>query len=196
MRVGILGGTFDPPHVGHVALAHAAIQALQLDEVLLLPVHRNPLKNNKNQTPAKQRLEMLRLAVQNEPKLAISDIEIQRGGPSYAVETLQEFSYLRGDEYWFLLGSDALREISQWKAPEKLVRLCRLGVVLRAGQDKASLIATLPEFVREVVDWIEMPRIDISSSQIRERAFGGRPISQWVHPDVLRYIEQNKLYRS
>ena len=204
MRVGILGGTFDPPHPGHFALAQAAIEALNLDEVMMLPVHRNPLKNSKRQTPGKQRMEMLKLAVQGETrrraplesKLAISDIELVRGGPSYAVETLQELSHVRHDEYWFLLGSDALREIEQWKSPEKLVRLCRLGVVLRKGQDKSQLLATLPDYVKEAVDWIEMPAIDVSSTKIRQRVLERRSNWHWLDPEVIRYIEEHKLYRS
>jgi nicotinate-nucleotide adenylyltransferase len=172
------------------------MKTLELEEILLLPVHRNPLKRDKKQTPAKQRMEMLRLAVKNEENFAISDIEIARGGASYAVDTLQELTYLHNDEYWFIVGSDAIREIEQWKAPEKLVRLCRFGVTMRAGQDPSQLLAVLPESVQEVVDWVEMTPFDMSSSEIRRRVTDRRPVAQWLHPDVMRYIEEHKLYRS
>jgi nicotinate-nucleotide adenylyltransferase len=196
LRVGILGGTFDPPHAGHLALAHAALVALELDEVMLLPVSRNPLKTEKRQTSPKQRMEMLKLAAKDEPKLAISDIEIVRGGPSYAVETLQELSYVQEADYWFLLGSDALREIARWKAPEKLLRLCRLGVVMRNAQERSQLLAILPPYVDNRIDWIEMPLVKISSTDLRERLRFGRDTSPWLKPEVKRYIDDNKLYRS
>src|SRR3954471_14443433 len=107
MRIGILGGTFDPPHSAHLALAHKALDELRLDEVMFLPVNRNPLKKIK-MSPAKDRLEMVKLAIRDEPNFSVSDIEIARGGPSYAIDTMNELTYARPAEYWFILGSDAL----------------------------------------------------------------------------------------
>src|ERR1041384_5745403 len=102
MKIGILGGTFDPPHNGHLAFAEAAVQTLELDEVLFIPANRNPLKPEKRQASAKDRLEMVRLMVEGKPQMAVSDIEIRRGGPSYAVETLDELHFVSPAEYWFL----------------------------------------------------------------------------------------------
>jgi len=114
MRIGILGGTFDPPHIGHLELARAAIDALKLDEVLFLPAHRNPLKRAKS-SPAKQRLEMVQRMVADEPKMAVSDIETSRGGPSYMVETLMELQMVKPGDYWVLLGADAMKTFDEWK---------------------------------------------------------------------------------
>src|ERR1700722_59500 len=108
MRIGVLGGTFDPPHLGHLALARAALRQLELDEVLFLPANRNPLKTGKGGTPAKHRLAMIDLMLKNEPTMAYSDMEITRGGPSYAVDTLNELHAVRPAEYWFLMGADSL----------------------------------------------------------------------------------------
>ena len=195
MRIGILGGTFDPPHLGHIALARAAIETLQLDEVMFLPVFRNPLKKSK-QTGARQRLEMVTTAIESEPNVSVSDIEIQRGGASYAVETLQELTYVQPADYWFLLGSDALKTIGQWKQPEKLLRMCRLGVVLRGMTDRDQLLASVPEYVAPAVDWIQMPPVDISATDLRQRILEGKPVAQWMNPKVLQYVQKNKLYRS
>src|SRR5438045_2029390 len=117
MRIGILGGTFDPPHLGHLALANAAREHLKLDEVIFMPASRNPIKKG-TQTPPKQRLEMVKRTVEGHPGLAYSDLEITRGGPSYAVDTLTELSFAKPAEYWFLVGADALKDLPTWKQPE------------------------------------------------------------------------------
>jgi nicotinate-nucleotide adenylyltransferase len=196
MRVGILGGTFDPPHIGHIALAHSAIETLELDEVMMLPAFRNPLKKG-HLTPAKQRMEMISLAIQDDPKLSISDIEISRGGASYAVDTLSELTYIKPTaEYWFILGSDAVKDIDKWKQPQRLLRMCRLAIATREGQNPEQLLMSVPVYVPDAVDWLPMPPMEISSSEIRRRIGDRKPMGQWVHPDVLKYIEANKLYRT
>ena len=195
MRIGILGGTFDPPHIGHIALAHAAIDQLNLDEVMMLPAFRNPLKKGKG-TPAKQRMEMISLVVEDEQKLSVSDIEIMRGGPSHAVDTLAELTYLKPAEYWFIVGSDAAKEIDQWKQPRRLLKMCRLAVALREGQNKEQLLMSIPQYVRDSVDFLEMSPIEASATEIRFRIASGKPMPQWLHPKVIKYIETHKLYRS
>ncbi|HEY3782193.1 MAG TPA: nicotinate-nucleotide adenylyltransferase [Fimbriimonadaceae bacterium] len=195
MKIGILGGTFDPPHAGHIALAHSAIETLELDEVMMLPAHRNPLKKG-HTTPAKQRMEMLQLAIQDDPKLSLSDIEVSRGGPSYAVDTLSELTYIQQAEYWFILGSDPLKEIDKWKQPQRLLKMCRLAVAVREGQNMDQLLMSVPAYVPEAIDWLPMPPMEISSSEIRRRLGDRKPMGQWLNPDVLKYIEANKLYRT
>src|SRR5687768_12512146 len=101
MRIGILGGTFDPPHSGHLTFAHAALETLDLDEVIFMPAHRNPQKKGRSVANSKQRLEMVRRLVGGHQKLSVSDLEITRGGPSYTVETLAELQHARPAEYWF-----------------------------------------------------------------------------------------------
>ena len=196
MRIGVLGGTFDPPHNGHLALARAALESLNLDEVIFLPANRNPLKKDAKQTPAKKRLEMVRLATKDEPRFAVSDIEIQRKGLSYAVDTLQQLHMVRPGEYWFILGADALRDFKKWKQPEKLLRLARLAVAVRPPETFQDALSRIPEEFRSKIDEIAMPPIEISSTEIRERIEHARPLSQWIHPDVHQYIADNRLYRS
>jgi nicotinate-nucleotide adenylyltransferase len=194
MRIGILGGTFDPPHSAHLALAHKALDELRLDEVMFLPVNRNPLKKIK-MSPAKDRLEMVKLAIRDEPNFSVSDIEIARGGPSYAIDTMNELTYARPAEYWFILGSDALRSIAQWKQPEKLLRLTRLAVAPRSRAAKDQLLASLPPFVPSLIDWLDMPPMDISATELRQRMQSARPVAQWIKPEVAKYIEDKRLYR-
>lgn len=193
MRVGLLGGTFDPPHAAHLALARAAASQLSLDEVMLVPVSRNPLKGGR-QTPPKQRLEMVTLAIQDEPNLSVSDVEIARGGMSYAYDTLQELSYLQPAEYWFILGADTVKSIAKWKQPEKLLKMCRLGVALRGQEDKERLLAQLPEYAVKAIDWIDFPTMDISASEIRERIAAGKPVRDWLKASVASFIAKNHLY--
>ena len=196
MRIGVLGGTFDPPHEGHLALARAAADALNLDEVIFLPTHRNPLKKDAKQTGAKKRMEMVRLATKNEPAFAVSDIEVERKGLSYAVDTMRQLQMVRPGDYWFILGADALKDFKKWKQPEKLLKLARLAVAVRPPETFQDAISRIPEQFRARIDAVPMPPVEISSTEIRERISGKRPVSQWVPRDVLQYIEENRLYRS
>lgn len=193
-RIGILGGTFDPPHVGHIKLADAAIETLQLDEVFFIPANRNPLKDRRSSRP-KDRLEMVRLAIASHEKLAMSDIEIQRGGRSYMIDTLSELQAARPGEYWLILGTDALREFDRWKSPERILQKARLAVAIRPPQTREDVLAHVPEGMTDSVDWIEMPPTDVSSTEIRLRIEEKRPYAQWLDPAVLDYINRQGLYR-
>lgn len=195
MKTGILGGTFDPPHIGHLSIAEAAIEHLGLDEVLFVPAHRSPFKRHRRQTPAPQRLEMLELLLAGNPRLAVCDIEIQRGGVSYTVETLTDLSFARPADYWLLMGSDCLSSFRQWKNPEKIVRLARLAVALRDFHSKEELLALLPVEIAEKVDFVPMKPVEISSTELRERAAQGLSLLPWVTPPIQRYIQENRLYR-
>ncbi|MFI5386154.1 MAG: nicotinate-nucleotide adenylyltransferase [Fimbriimonadales bacterium] len=194
MRIGILGGTFDPPHLGHLAFARTAIEHLSLDEVLFLPAHRNPLKRAKS-SPARQRLEMVEQMIKDEQKMAASDIEITRGGASYMVETLMELQMVKPGDYWLLLGADALRSFDQWKNPQKILKLCRLGVALRPPATESDVLGRLSEEMRTRTDFIPMKSIDVSSTELRDRlASGKRLVSPYLPAAVLQYIKQNHLY--
>lgn len=193
MKFGILGGTFDPPHLGHLAIARAAIEALGLDEVVFMPAHRNPLKKGKR-TPAKDRLEMTRLLIDGEPNLAVSDLEIGRGGPSYAIETVMELQVVMPGEYWFLLGVDALSDLPEWRQPERLVRLCRLGVVNRGYRPIEDTFAKLPEEWRASIDVVPMTQVEVSSSEIRNAAAKKQSLARFTKPAVAAFIESHKLY--
>ncbi len=195
MRIGIFGGTFDPPHLGHLTLARAALQQLELDELLFLPANRNPLKSAQSQTSAKHRLAMVNVLLKNEPKMGYSDMEITRGGSSYTVDTLGELQMVRPAEYWFLMGADSLRGLANWKNPIRLLKLCRLGVAIRPPLIVADVLVKLPEDFKGNVDVIQMPAQDISSSELRTRLHNGQNVSPWISPEVLQYIHANKLYR-
>ena len=194
MRIGLFGGTFDPPHLGHLRLAQAALEALELDEVVFLPAARNPLKTARPSSAPQHRLAMVRALLEDQPKMSVSDIEITRGGKSYTIDTVDEFVFARQADYWFLMGADALVNLPQWKSPERLVRQCRLAVVVRPPMIRFDIEAKLPEFAKGRTDIIEMPPQDISSTDLRDRIVRGGATAPWLDPKVLRYIREHKLY--
>jgi nicotinate-nucleotide adenylyltransferase len=196
MRIGVLGGTFDPPHIGHLQLAKAAIEQLELDEVLFIPANRNPMKSQKSETSAKHRMAMVERLVADEEGMAFTDMEITRGGPSYSVDTLNELHMVTPADYWFIMGADALKTFSSWKSPHRLLKLCRLAVALRPPLTVADVMLKLPEETRSKVDVISMPGIEIASSDLRNRMLQGKPVTQWLTPKVLQYIHTHKLYQS
>lgn len=195
MRIGIFGGTFDPPHTGHLALAKAAQEQLELDEVIFLPAARNPLKSRRATASGKDRLEMVRRLIDSEEKMAVSDMELTRGGMSYTVDTLGELHMIQPAEYWFLLGADALRGLPDWKNPQRVLRLCRLAVAIRPPTTPNDVMARLPEEYRGKVDIVKMSPMDVSSTEIRDRIADGRGTLNWVPQRVLHYIQANKLYK-
>lgn len=190
MRLGVLGGTFDPPHEGHLALARAARATLELQEVIFVPAARNPLKSAEQSASGADRLAMVRLAIEGEDGLSASDIEISRGRASYTVETMTELMLVRRAEYWFLIGADALARFTQWHRPEALLRLCRLGVA-RRGSGRLSV----PAWVADKVDWIQMSPISASATQIRRSIAEAKPATRWLKPAVMEYIESKGLYK-
>jgi len=194
MRVGVMGGTFDPPHNGHLAFAHAAISELKLDEVIFVPANRNPLKDRGSIASAKHRLAMVQAMIDPETNLSACDLEIQKGGMSYAVETMTELSIAYPGEYWFLVGFDALKDFSNWKQPQRLLRLCRLGVALRPPATKENLLVRISKEIIERIDLVPMPAMDVSSSSIRNNLIGGRPASKDLPKTVNNYIHSHNLY--
>lgn len=194
MRVGIFGGSFDPPHNGHLAVAQAAKEQLELDEVIFVPANKNPLKTRRTSS-AKDRCEMVKLALRDEPGFSYSDIEVTRPGPSFAIETVEELKFVRPSDYWFLMGADAFKEILEWKDPHKLIALCRIAVVERRGDAVQSTLQTLPPDFAYATDIVEMPAVPISSSKIREDVMRGAPVGHWLKPAVLEYINRIGLYK-
>jgi len=195
MRIGILGGTFDPPHIGHLTLAQAAADQLQLDEVLFLPANKNPFKTKTNPTHGKHRVAMVQRMVAQEPDMAVSDMEITRGGMSYTVDTLGELQMVRPAEYWFILGADAVKGLSEWRNPQRLLRLCRLALAVRPPDSEKGILGKVPEEFRDKVDIIQMKPMDVSSTEIRERLARGVNVTPWIAAPVIKYIQENKLYR-
>jgi len=194
MKIGIYGGTFDPPHMAHLSVAQACVEQLELDEIIFLPNYRNPLKGREAVTPAKQRLEMVRLLISGKERLAVSDIELTRGGPSYAVDTMSELQMAQAADYWFILGMDNVRQLSKWKAPERLIRLCRLAAVGRSGTG-SDILYRFPQEFRDRIDVVQMEPLPISSTDIRNLIFQQKDVSKLVPANVLAYIRDHKLYR-
>jgi nicotinate-nucleotide adenylyltransferase len=195
MNIGVFGGTFDPPHNGHIKLAEAAIEQLALDEVLFLPARKNPLKPRQPVATAKQRLAMLEEVIKMNPKFSVCDIEIMSPEPSFSANTLKQLSLARPAKYWFLMGSDSLAEISRWYRPDELLRLARLGVFEREGYSRGKTMNVIDEEAKRRVDWIEAPLVPYSSTDIRQRIETGLSVATMVPKPVLAYIEEHGLYR-
>jgi len=195
MRIGVFGGSFDPPHLGHLQLAKAVRSSLELDEVVFVPAFRSPFKREKIQATAKQRYQMVEMLIRDEAGLSLSDVEISRKGLSYSVETLTELSLSRPGDYWLLLGSDSACSLDQWKQPQRLAQLARFAVVLRPPQSLVEVQRRIPEALLEKVDFVEMKPNPISSTEIRELIQHRRPFARFVNQDIAEFIETHHLYK-
>lgn len=201
MRVGILGGSFDPVHVGHLWIAEAALESLQLDQVRWMPAATSPLKRGGPRASAEDRLQMVRLALAGSDSHAVDDREVHRGGVSYTVDTLAEMSEEQPqDQHFLIVGSDSLASFRRWHQPERLLALVTLAVVHRGGEpapDYSVLqgLASDSEIRRIRQHEIPMPRIEISSSEIRERVASGRSIRFRTPRPVETLIAAAGLYR-
>ncbi len=186
MRLGVFGGTFDPVHVGHLAIARAALEAVPLDRVLFVPARRSPLKQRGPFASEADRLAMLETAIADEPRFSLSRAELEREGPSYTVETIERLA--GEDELFLILGSDALADFGRWKDPERIARLATLLVADRPGAPAPAADAPIRMF--------DAPRLDISSRELRARAARGRSLRYLVPEAAWRHIEARGLYRA
>ena len=186
MRLGVFGGTFDPVHVGHLAVAHAALESVPLDRVLFVPARRSPLKERAPVAAAADRLEMLERAIADEPRFAVSRVELDREGPSYMVETLERLA--GPDDLFLILGSDAIADFPHWKDPERIAALATLTVTERPGAPERIGDAPIIRF--------DAPRLDISSRELRARAARGLSLRYLVPEPAWRHIEARGLYRA
>jgi nicotinate-nucleotide adenylyltransferase len=198
MKVGVLGGTFDPVHLAHLGMAQEARNALELDEVIIVPAGQPVFKSSDRVTPAALRLEMLRLALVGRPYLKISRIEIERQGPSYTVDTLSVLKkqYGPGAELYFILGWDSLAQLPVWREPQRIIAMCRLVVVPRPGFPRPAVEALeekLPGIIQKVT-FLDRPNLDISATKIREKVRKGESIDGLVPGPVAAYIKKQKLY--
>ena len=186
MRLGVFGGSFNPPHVGHYLIASDAFEALELDKLLIVPAGANPLKGFDLGASAGDRLRMVELAFEDDQRFEVTSMEIQRGGLSYTVDTLEALAEEHpGAELVLLLGMDALRTIDRWKQPDRIRELATLAVLSR-GDDGEPL----PDGVEAVTT----RRIDVSSTEIRARVAEGRSIRGFVAASVEKFISTAKLY--
>jgi len=197
MKTGILGGTFDPIHSGHLVVAEEVSARLSLDEVVFIPAGQPWLKAGNYITAAEHRLQMVKLAIAGKPKFKVSTIELERPGPTYTVDTLEQLKRQSGDELYFIVGWDNLIELPRWHRARRILELCRLVAVPRVGcqpPDLKQLEKSLPGISQRVVMLAE-PHIDISASVIRDRVAKGLSITHLVPPAVEGYIRRQGLYR-
>lgn len=196
-RIGVFGGTFDPPHIGHLIIATELRHALSLDRVLFLPAGRPPHKEGQIVSADEHRLEMLRLALADAPDFGVSTVDLDRLGPSYTADTLAILQMQLGPaDLVFLMGEDSLRDLPTWHEPNLVASRAELGVARRPGVvvDTDSVFSAVP-VARGRVHLVEVPEIDISSRDLRQRVASGRPIRFQVPRPVEAYIRRHGLYR-
>lgn len=195
-RIGIMGGTFNPPHIGHQICASEACDQLGLDRVIWVPAHTPPHKEVAAGAPSPQeRAELCRLATQEDPRFSVSEIEIARGGASYTVDTLTQLRAEHpADELVFIVGADTALSLPTWREPEAVCRLASLGIAGRQGVLRRDIVERLVDLpVR--LEFFDMPRVDISSSEIRRRLAGGHTVDYLVPGPVAAHLQHGSLYR-
>jgi nicotinate-nucleotide adenylyltransferase len=191
VRLGLFGGTFDPPHIGHLIVAQDVHDALGLDRVIFIPAAVPPHKADEGVSPPALRLEMIRAAVADDDRFRVSDVELRREGPSYTVDTLEELrSRDPGAFVYFIVGADQFRSFHTWREPEAVARLARLAVMTRSGW---SPDRDAPPIDVEY-EAVPVTRVDLSSTDIRRRIREGRSVRYMVPGPVLRIIERERLY--
>ncbi len=199
MKTGILGGTFDPVHNGHIKIALGVCRQLKLDEMLFVPAAISPFKVETCETPVRHRVRMVELAIAGIPGFSISRIEADRPGTSYTVDTLESLKNRSGkaSELFFIIGLDSLRTLPEWKSPDRIISLCRLVTVRRPGYefpDIERLETRIPGLL-ERLTILAGPLVDVSSTDIRRRISTGQDIAGMVPPAVEEYIRKNNLYK-
>ncbi|MBI2328684.1 MAG: nicotinate-nucleotide adenylyltransferase [Chloroflexi bacterium] len=198
MNIGVLGGTFDPIHNGHIAVAEETRARLSLVELLFVPAARPWLKEGSPILAAEHRVQMVRLAIAAEPYFKLSTVEIDRAGPSYTVDTMTELQAQlgAGAELYFILGWDSLAQLPRWQAPSRLIQQCHLVAVPRPGYslpDLNSLETAIPGLLQKLTV-LDKPAVAISATEIRQRVARGLSISHLVPAPVDEYIKKHKLY--
>jgi nicotinate-nucleotide adenylyltransferase len=194
--IGVLGSAFNPPHLGHLALAQEALWQLGLSEVILVPTGEAPHKRILDDPGRELRLAMTRLAAADDSRFSVSTVEVDREGPSYTYETLELLARERpGTDLVFVMGADAAVGLESWRKPERVAELARLAVARRAGVSDTEVSAVMRSLDAEGrATMLEMPQFGVSSSAVRERAAAGRPLRYLVPEPVARFIEEKGVY--
>lgn len=197
MRIGVLGGTFNPPHLGHLLCAQEAYVQLALDVVMLIPARIPPHKPVEEEPGVEHRLELCRLVAREDQRFEVSDLEVLRAGPSYTVDTLTELhSNAPDNELFLIVGGDIAAGFADWHEPERVLSLATLAVAERRGTPRESVEAVLGRLRGgDRTCFFRMPRIDISSTAVRDRVRAGLPIRYLVPEPVEGYIAEKGLYR-
>jgi nicotinate-nucleotide adenylyltransferase len=194
--IGVLGSAFNPPHLGHLALAQEALWQLDLERVVLMPTGEAPHKRIADDPGREQRLAMTRLAAADDARFSVSTLEVERDGPSYTFETLQMLAQENEEtELVFVMGADAAVGLESWREPARVVELARLAVARRSGISDADVAAVMRSLGADGgATMLEMPQFGVSSSAVRERAAAGRPLRYLVPESVARFIEEKGIY--
>ncbi len=191
-KIGILGGTFDPIHLGHLVLAEQVKEKLKLDQVIFIPCFRSPHKTRQKLSPAKDRFHMTQLALEGNSGFLVSDIELKRKGLSYTVDTLRQLKETYpNSQMYFLTGSDVVHEFDAWKDPKQIYKLAKVVIATRPGFDEFDRRSRFAK--KSIV--VPITGIDVSSSEIRRRVKKGKSIRYLVHSGVENYIKKKNLYR-
>jgi len=191
MKLGILGGTFDPPHLGHLVLADQCARSLALDRVLFIPAWQPPHKLDRNNTPFNIRMEMVDAAIGGNSLFERFDIEGQRGGISYTVDTISQLKASRpGHQFHLLMGQDSLADMPNWKDPKRIIDMVRLGVYRRRGH-----YAQTPDWLEGRVDIVDGPQIDVSSTELRKYLSSRTEMRYLILEAVMEIIKREGLYQ-
>jgi len=196
VRIGILGGTFNPPHLGHLVCGQEAYRELKLDRVMLIPARIPPHKSVEEEPGAEHRLELCRLAVRDDDRFEVSALELERDGPSYTVDTLQMLTaHAPNTEFFLIVGGDIAAGLPQWREPERVLELATLAVAKRRGTAQGTVERALDSLRGgERARFFAMPRIGISSTMIRRRVRAGQPIRYYVPDRVEDHIRRHDMY--
>ena len=193
MKTCLFGGTFDPPHFGHLIVAQTIFEAEYFDKIVFVPAHIPPHKKERKISSVALRLEMLKIATMDNPNFEISDIELKRGGISYSLETINTYKEQTGldrEDLYYLIGSDSLKQFQTWQNPKAILEECQLIVAIRPGFRPSDI----PNWILAKVQFANIPRIEISSTQIRARWVEGKTIRYMVTQPVWTYINKHNLY--
>ena len=193
MKTCIFGGTFDPPHIGHLLIAQTVFESENFERLIFVPANISPAKKNGDSSSPNERSKMLEIALINNPNFEISDLEIKREGISYTIDTIREFVddlKLDKEDLFFLMGSDTLKSFHTWKDPEEILNLCNVIVAIRPGFTPSDI----PQWVLDNVRFANIPRFEVSSTNIRRRWREGKTIRYMVTKEVWEYIDEKDLY--
>ena len=193
MKVCLFGGTFDPPHLGHLIIAQTIFEAENFDQIVFIPAYQPPHKKGLKISPVDQRLEMLNIAIKENPNFVMSDLDIQRKGLSYSIETIMEYkkqNNIKSKDLFYLMGSDSLKQFKKWKEPKMIINESRVIVAIRPGFRPSDI----PNWILAKIQFASIPRIEISSTTIRDRWAEDKTIRYMVTESVWQYINKNKLY--
>ena len=193
MKTCIFGGTFDPPHIGHLLIAQTVFESENFERLIFVPANISPAKKNGDSSSPNERSKMLEIALINNPNFEISDLEIKREGISYTIDTIREFVddlKLDKEDLFFLMGSDTLKSFHTWKDPEEILNLCNIIVAISPGFTPSDI----PQWVLDSVRFANIPRFEVSSTNIRRRWREGKTIRYMVTKEVWEYIDEKDLY--